>query len=147
MLEPDHSGEMNRFVQAQDDIYATVLTELRSGRKTSHWMWFVFPQVAGLGTSGPARFYAIKSIGEAHAYLQHPILGPRLLECAETLLSIRGRTAREIFDYPDDMKLKSSMTLFATISSDESVFHRVLDHYYAGERDTRTLRLLEDQRS
>lgn len=110
-------------------------------------MWFVFPQFAGLGTSYASRFYAIKSIGEARAYLQHPILGPRLNEFSEAVLAIRGRTAYDIFDSPDDMKLKSCMTLFASISSGGSVFHRVLDQYYAGERDSRTLRLLEDEKS
>ena len=109
-------------------------------------MWFVFPQLAGLGTSGPSRFYAIKNIGEAHAYLQHPILGPRLIECCEAVLTIRGRTAHDIFDTTDEMKLKSSMTLFASLAPDESIFHRVLDRYYVGERDTRTLRLLEEQK-
>ena len=110
-------------------------------------MWFVFPQFAGLGTSEMSQFYAIKSIGEAHAYLEHPILGPRLIECGETLLSIKGRSAHEIFGSPDDMKLKSCMTLFASISPVGSVFEKVLDHYYNGERDDRTLRLIKEQTS
>jgi uncharacterized protein (DUF1810 family) len=146
-LQPDPSAELGRFVEAQHEVYGSVLSELHSGRKTSHWMWFVFPQIAGLGKSGPARLYAIKSMDEARAYLQHPILGPRLIECSEAVLSIRGRTALDIFDSPDHMKLKSCMTLFASISSDGSVFHRVLDHYYAGERDAHTLLLLEEQKS
>ena len=110
-------------------------------------MWFVFPQFAGLGISETSRFYAIKGVAEARAYLRHPILGPRLRQCAEAVLSLRGRSARDIFGSPDDMKLKSCMTLFASISSGGSVFERVLDHYYEGERDSRTLRLLEDQKS
>jgi uncharacterized protein (DUF1810 family) len=138
---------LSRFVDAQHEVYDNALSELRSGRKTSHWMWFVFPQFAGLGTSEASRLYAIKSIAEAHAYLQHPILGPRLMECAEAVLSIPGRSVRDIFGSPDDMKLKSCMTLFASISSAESVFDKVLDYYYNGERDSRTLRLLEQQKS
>src|SRR6266550_4766638 len=141
-MQPNQSAELSRFVRAQDEVYDTVLSELRSGRKTSHWMWFVFPQFAGLGTSEISQFYAIKSIGEARAYLEHPILGPRLTECSEALLSIRGRSAREIFGSPDDMKLKSCMTLLASISPVGSVFEKVLDHYYNGERDDRTLRLI-----
>src|SRR5207237_9969603 len=120
------------------------LRELRSGRKTSHWMWFVFPQFAGLGTSEISQFYAIKSVAEARAYLQHPILGPRLIESSETLLSLRDRSAHEIFGSPDDMKLKSCMTLFASISPAGSIFEKVLDHYYNGERDDRTLRLINE---
>jgi uncharacterized protein (DUF1810 family) len=146
VAEPNHSGGLSRFVEAQDEVYDSVLSELRSGRKTSHWMWFVFPQFAGLGTSDPSRFYAIKSIGEARAYLEHPLLGPRLIECSEAVLSVHGRTARDIFDSPDDMKLKSCMTLFASISPDGSVFQRVLDQYFFGERDRRTPRLLEEQK-
>jgi len=110
-------------------------------------MWFVFPQFAGLGLSETSLFYAIKSIAEARAYLRHPILGPRLIECAEAVLSVRGRSAHDIFGSPDDMKLKSCMTLFANISSSQSVFEKVLDRYYQGERDTRTLELLEEQKS
>ena len=144
---PDNSFGLSRFVEAQDPVYDDVLSELRSGRKTSHWMWFVFPQLAGLGISETSRFYAIKDIAEARAYLQHPILGPRLTECAEALLPIRGRSAHDIFGSPDDMKLKSCMTLFAHISSSESVFVKVLDHYYGGERDRKTLKRLDEQKS
>src|SRR5437773_10287766 len=99
--------ELDRFVKAQNDAYVNVLSELRAGRKTSHWMWFIFPQIAGLGTSEAARFYAIKNIAEANAYLRHPILGPRLTECTEAVLSIQGRSALEIFGSTDEMKLKS----------------------------------------
>ena len=134
---------LSRFVEAQDRVYDDVLSELRSGRKTSHWMWFIFPQIAGLGFSNTTQFYAIKSIDEARAYLQHPILGARLVECCEALLSLRGRSAHDVLGSPDDMKLKSSMTLFASISPKESAFERVLDRYYDGERDSKTLDLLD----
>ena len=136
--------QLGRFVEAQDKVYNNVLSELRAGHKTSHWMWFVFPQIAGLGFSSTTQFYAIKSIDEARAYLQHPILGPRLIECCEAVLSVQGRSAHDIFGSPDDMKLKSSMTLFANASPADSVFGRVLDYYFAGERDNRTLQLLGD---
>ena len=129
-------------MNAQDDVYDKVLFELRASRKTSHWMWFIFPQNAGLGTSETSRLFAIKDIAEARDYLRHPILGPRLIECSEILLSIDGRSVRDIFGSPDDMKLKSCMTLFATISPRESIFEKVLDHFYGGERDNRTLELL-----
>ena len=133
---------LRRFIEAQDKVYHDVLAELRAGHKTSHWMWFVFPQIAGLGFSSTTQFYAIKSIDEARAYLQHPILGPRLIECCEALLSVQGRSAHDIFGSPDDMKLKSSMTLFASVSSSGSVFEKILDRYFAGERDNRTVELL-----
>jgi uncharacterized protein (DUF1810 family) len=135
-------SDLDRFVNAQDRVWSDVLAELRAGRKTSHWMWFVFPQLAGLGMSETSRFYAIANIDEATAYLRHAILGPRLIECAELVLSIHGRSAHDIFDSPDDMKLKSCMTLFAEVSPGEPVFDRVLAYYFAGERDSRTLQLL-----
>jgi uncharacterized protein (DUF1810 family) len=130
---------LNRFVEAQDEVYDRALSEIRSGRKSSHWMWFIFPQFAGLGTSETSRFYAIRSIDEAREYLQHQLLGPRLIECADAVLSNRVRSARDIFGSPDDMKLKSCMTLFAYVSSSNSVFEKVLDQFYSGQRDTRTL--------
>lgn len=123
-------------------MYDRALSEIRSGRKKSHWMWFIFPQFTGLGTSETSRFYAIESVDEAREYLQHPLLGPRLIECGEAVLSNRGVSAHDIFGSPDDMKLKSCMTLFAYISSSNSVFEKVLDQFYDGERDTRTLAAL-----
>ena len=123
-------------------MYDRALSEIRTGRKTSHWMWFIFPQFAGLGTSEISRFYAIKSIDEGREYLGHALLGPRLIECAEAVLSNLGVSARDIFGSPDDMKLKSCMTLFAHISSGNSVFDKVLDQFYDGERDTNTLAAL-----
>ncbi len=134
--------DLNRFTSAQDKVYDRVLAELKNGRKRSHWMWYIFPQLDGLGRSTTARRYAIKSIEEAIAYLNHPVLGSRLLECANTVLAIEGKTASEIFGYPDDLKLKSSMTLFSTVA-DDSVFVRVLDKYFQSERDDRRLQLLK----
>lgn len=135
--------DLERFISAQAAIYGGVLAELRSGRKRTHWMWFIFPQIEGLGHSATTMHYAIKSIDEARAYLNHPVLGPRLRECAEAVLAVEGRTASEIFPYPDDLKLKSSMTLFAAASEPGSVFVRVLDKYFAGNQDERTLQLLK----
>lgn len=141
-MTEDDPHELRRFLQAQDGIYATALTELQSGRKRSHWMWFVFPQIEGLGSSPLAQRYAIGSAAEAEAYIRHPILGPRLVECAEAVLSVAGRSAHEIFGSPDDMKVKSCATLFAAVSPAGSVFERLLDRYFAGERDQATIRRL-----
>ena len=136
--------DLARFVQAQDAVYDSALCEIRAGRKRSHWMWYVFPQLDGLGSSPVARRYAIRSAAEATAYLHHPVLGPRLAECAEALLRVKGRSATGIFGSPDDLKLRSCATLFAQVSPPGSVFQRVLDAYYQGERDPATLRLLGD---
>jgi uncharacterized protein (DUF1810 family) len=135
------SDDLERFVRAQDGVYDTALAELRAGRKRSHWMWFVFPQIAGLGSSPAARQYAIRSLDEARAYLDHPVLGPRLREAAGAVLAVGGRTASDIFGYPDDLKLRSSMTLFARAAGDPGVFQQVLERYYEGP-DPRTLALL-----
>ena len=134
--------ELGRFVQAQEQTYDEALSEIRSGRKQSHWMWFVFPQFEGLGSSWASRRFAIKSQAEAEAYLVHPVLGPRLVECAEATLQVEGRSAGEIFGSPDDMKLRSSATLFAAVSPGGSVFHRVIDRYFGGAPDEKTLRLM-----
>ncbi len=136
--------DLDRFVRAQEGTYTQVLAELRSGRKRTHWMWFIFPQFRGLGVTQTSRHYAIGSLDEARAYLEHPLLGPRLRQCVETLLVLNGRSAQEIFGYPDVMKLKSSATLFARASHGESLFQRLLDTYYQGDLDEKTLRLLED---
>lgn len=133
---------LTRFVEAQQRAYDTALAELLDGRKRSHWMWFIFPQLAGLGSSSTASFYAIADLVEARAYLAHPLLGPRLLECAEALLALEGRSAREILGFPDDLKLRSSATLFARISPAGSVFERLIARYFAGDEDQRTLDLL-----
>jgi len=136
------SYDLNRFVDAQAGIYDQALAELKAGRKRTHWMWFVFPQITGLGSSEMARFYAIADRGEAAAYLEHPLLGARLRECAEALLGVEGRTAQEILGSPDDHKARSCMTLFATLPGSDPVFRKVLDRYYAGERCQRTLEIL-----
>ncbi len=134
--------DLNRFVQAQQDCYERALSEIRSGRKRSHWMWYIFPQIDGLGVSATSRRYAIKSLSESVAYLRHPVLGPRLTTCAEAALSIEGRTAGEIFGWPDEMKLQSCATLFARMSPAGSVFERLLGKYFQGEYDRKTLHLL-----
>jgi uncharacterized protein (DUF1810 family) len=134
--------ELSRYVRAQEHVYAEALSEIRSGRKRTHWMWFVFPQLAGLGLSATSERYAIANVDEARAYLDHPILGPRLLECTESLLRVEGRSATAILGTPDDLKLRSCATLFASVSPPGSVFDRVLDKYYGGARDPKTIRLL-----
>ncbi|BFU44392.1 DUF1810 domain-containing protein [Krasilnikovia sp. MM14-A1004] len=134
--------DLARFTAAQHDVYARALAELRAGSKRSHWMWFVFPQLAGLGTSPTAQRYAISSLDEARAYLADPVLGPRLAECARALLAVEGRSANQILGYPDDLKLRSSMTLFAQAADDPHLFQAVLDRFYDGAPDHRTLELL-----
>jgi uncharacterized protein (DUF1810 family) len=135
--------DLERFLLAQEPDYARALAEIKAGHKRTHWMWYIFPQLQGLGSSWISQRYAIKSAEEAKAYLEHPILGARLRECAEALLRIDGRTTAEIFGNPDDLKLKSCATLFASVSEPGSVFERILEKYYGGERDERTLQLLE----
>jgi uncharacterized protein (DUF1810 family) len=131
---------LERFVAAQDDgSYRDAVAELRAGRKTSHWMWFIFPQVAGLGRSAVAQHFAISSVGEAQAYLRHLVLGPRLRECAQILAGLDGKSADQILGSVDAMKLRSSMTLFMTAAPDEPVFREVLDKYFGGAADQLTL--------
>ena len=148
MPDPDHAREMDdpydldRFVHAQERDHARALEEIRSARKRSHWMWYVFPQLAGLGSSPMAERYAIRSLAEADAYLRHPVLGPRLVACAEAALGVEGRSATEIFGTPDDLKLRSCATLFATVSPPGSAFHRLLDRFFGGQPDPRTFDLL-----
>ena len=137
--------DLERFVDAQSAVYTRVLAELRRGRKQSHWMWFIFPQLAGLGHSAMAQRFAIASTQEAAAYLAHGILGPRLLECTAVVNAVEGRTITEILGSPDDLKFCSSMTLFAAVS-DETEFARAIAKYYGGTRDRRTLDLLQSQR-
>jgi uncharacterized protein (DUF1810 family) len=138
----DDPFDLGRFLRAQEDDYERALAEIKSGRKRTHWMWYIFPQFDGLGFSSTARHYAIKSIDEARAYLAHPVLGPRLLECAEAAVGVEGRTAHDIFGSPDDLKLKSCATLFACVSPPGSVFDRLLAKFYGGQRDGKTLELL-----
>jgi uncharacterized protein (DUF1810 family) len=134
--------DLDRFVQAQNGVYDQALAEIRSGRKQTHWMWFVFPQLAGLGSSPMARTYAMQNLDEAREYLKHPLLGARLRECAEAVVSVSGKSAHEIFGSPDDLKLRSCATLFARVSPENSVFHRIIRQYYRGEPDEKTIRLL-----
>ncbi len=134
--------DLSRFLQAQEADFDQAVSEIKSGRKRSHWMWYIFPQFDGLAFSSTSKRYAIKSLGEARAYLEHPVLGPRLLECAEDVVSVEGRSATEIFGSPDDLKLRSSATLFACVSRPGSVFHRLLEKYYRGRPDLKTLQLL-----
>jgi uncharacterized protein (DUF1810 family) len=136
--------DLSRFVLAQEHDYARALSELMAGQKRSHWMWYVFPQLDGLAFSSTSKRYAIKSLEEARAYLDHPVLGPRLLECAEAVLRLEGRSAREILSSPDDLKLCSCATLFGAALPPGSVFDRLLAKYYGGRRDDRTLDLLAD---
>jgi uncharacterized protein (DUF1810 family) len=136
------SDPLSRFLQAQDPVYAQVCAELAAGKKVSHWMWFVFPQLLGLGSSAMAIRFALASRKEAVDYWQHPVLGPRLKQCTELLQSVRGKSAHEIFGYPDDMKLRSCMTLFEVVAPAEPVFGRVLDRYFGGRRDDATFSVL-----
>lgn len=124
---------------AQESIFKRALSELRAGAKMGHWMWFVFPQIRGLGRSPTSIEYAISSLNEAQAYLQHPVLGPRLKKCTQLVLDVDGRSATDIFGTPDDVKFRSSMTLFAQVSRDDDIFHRALQKYYEGVSDQLTL--------
>jgi uncharacterized protein (DUF1810 family) len=142
MTAADDPHDLARFVEAQAGDYETALAEIRAGRKRSHWMWYIFPQIDGLGFSSMARRYAIRSLDEARAHLDHPVLGPRLVEITEAALAVEGRSAHEIFGSPDDMKLRSCATLFARAASEGSVFSRLLDRFFDGEPDVRTLELL-----
>jgi uncharacterized protein (DUF1810 family) len=142
MTSNDDQHDLQRFVEAQEDDYAQALAEIKNGRKRSHWIWYIFPQFDGLGFSSMSRRYSIKSTEEAKAYLAHPILGPRLLECCEAALSVEGKSALEVFGSPDDAKLRSCATLFASVFPAGSVFHRLLDKYFEGRRDDRTLQLM-----
>ena len=134
--------DLQRFVEAQDPVYAQVCAELAAGAKTSHWMWFVFPQLKALGRSAVAQHFGIASRAQAQAYWQHPLLGPRLKECSGLVLAVEGRTALQILGSPDNLKFRSCMTLFAQVAPHEPVFQRALDKYFGGEGDARTLELL-----
>ena len=135
----DDRFHLQRFVDAQQPVYETVLIELRAGRKRSHWMWFIFPQISGLGHSPTAQTFAVSSLAEAAAYLAHPTLGPRLRECSLLVANIEGRSVDEIFDSPDDLKFRSSMTLFAQAAPQEPIFAACLEKYFGGHFDPRTL--------
>jgi uncharacterized protein (DUF1810 family) len=136
-------NDLKRFLEAQETDFETALAEIRRGRKQSHWMWYIFPQIAGLGFSSTSKFYAIKDRAEAENYLAHPLLGKRLIEISNALLEIEGKTANQIFGSPDDAKLKSSMTLFGAFENTNPVFRKVLDKYFNGAEDQRTLELID----
>ncbi len=136
---------LQRFLDAQERVYDTVLAELRAGRKSSHWIWFIFPQIAGLGHSGMAQKFAIASLDEAKAYLQYPALGPRLRACTQLVLNVEGRSAEEIFSSPDDLKFRFCLTLFSTAATDDTLFKAALLKYFDGEPDSLTLDLLAHQ--
>jgi len=144
-MRVDDPYDLDRFVRAQERDYEQALSEIRSGQKRSHWMWYVFPQLHGLGFSSTAQKYAIRSVAEAEAYLRHPILGPRLVQIAEAAAGLESRSAVEVFGSPDGMKLRSCATLFARVSPAGSVFERLLVRYFDGEPDAATLRLLGQQ--
>ena len=138
--------QLERFVAAQQSIYQQVVDELSAGRKRSHWMWFIFPQLAGLGFSAMAQHYAVSGLAEARAYLAHPVLGPRLRECSALVLAVQGATVHGIFGSPDNMKFHSSMTLFAQAAPDEALFRDCLDKYFGGVPDQATLDLLHKEK-
>jgi uncharacterized protein (DUF1810 family) len=141
-MEPEDPYDLKRFVDAQEMSYQHAIAELHDGQKRTHWMWYVFPQFEGLGTSHTSKRFAIKSIEEANAYLAHPLLGPRLLECCEAIVELEGQSANEIFGIPDDLKLRSCVTLFAQVCSGGSIFQQVLDKYFDGKPDEQTLNLV-----
>ena len=130
---------LQRFIDAQAGVIESVLAELRLGRKTGHWMWFIFPQLKGLGFSSMAQYYGIEPLAEASSYLEHPLLGPRLIECTRLVISIEGHSLREIFGTPDDLKFRSSMTLFAQATSENDIFMEALEKYCGGNYDQATL--------
>src|SRR5690606_9372512 len=135
-------NSLKRFLDAQEKDYAVALSEIKNGRKKSHWIWYIFPQIIGLGFSETSRYYAIKDLEEAETYLKHPVLGERLVQISNALLDLPGNDAHKIFGSPDDLKLKSSMTLFASIENTNPVFSKVLDKFFKGETDFKTLRIL-----
>ncbi len=138
---------LQRFLDAQERVYDTVLEELRAGRKSSHWIWFIFPQIAGRGHSAMAQQFAITSLDEAKAYLQHPILGPRLQECTQLVLNVEGRSIDEIFGYPDNLKFRSCMTLFMASTTDNTLFKNALHKYFDSQPEQMTLDILAQQSS
>jgi len=145
--DPLDAFNLPRFVQAQDPVFERVQEELSAGKKRRHWMWFIFPQFAGLGGSEMSRYFAIRSEEEAMAYLEHPLLGSRLRTCTQLVLNVKQHSIAEIFGHPDDLKFHSSMTLFAQVSPDDSVFHRALEQYFHGIQDDWTLHLLDSKQA
>jgi uncharacterized protein (DUF1810 family) len=144
-MDQNDTFDLARFVSAQEHSFDVALSELRRGRKESHWMWFIFPQLDGLGNSSTARKYAIRTLDEARAYLSHPVLGPRLLKCCRAILSVQGKSASDIMGYPDDLKLRSSMTIFSLVAAADTEFREVIAKYFGGQIDPRTVELLNLQ--
>jgi len=142
-MGPSDPHDLERFVETQESVIEQVKRELRSGRKRTHWMWYVFPQIAGLGSSEMSRRYAISSRAEVTAYLAHPTLGPRFRECTAIVNGVEGRSANDIFGSPDDLKFRSSMTLFDAVADDPTPFRTALEQYYDGKPDPKTLELLD----
>jgi len=138
-------NSLSRFIKAQDGSYELALKEIKNGKKTSHWMWYIFPQINGLGHSEMARFYAIKNLNEARTYLHHPVLGERLVEISSELLNLATNDAAAVFGSVDSMKLKSSMTLFSLLEDTDPVFQKVLDKYFDGKKDEKTIELIESK--
>ena len=134
---------LSRFIDAQETTYEGAMLELARGRKESHWIWYIFPQIVGLGNSETTKIFSIKSLEEGRAYLEHPVLGPRLVEACEILLTLKGTSINEVMGFPDDLKLLSSMTLFETFSKSNSVFTRIIEIYFDSERDEATLEIIE----
>ena len=134
---------LSRFIDAQETTYEGAMLELARGRKESHWIWYIFPQIVGLGNSETTKIFSIKSLEEGRAYLEHPVLGPRLVEACEILLTLKGTSINEVMGFPDDLKLLSSMTLFETFSESNSVFTRIIEIYFDSERDEATLEIIE----
>ena len=134
---------LSRFIEAQETTYKGAMLELARGRKDSHWIWYIFPQIVGLGNSEATKIFSIKSLEEGKAYLEHPVLGPRLVEACEILLTLKGTSINEVMGFPDDLKLLSSMTLFETFSESNSVFTRIIEVYFDGERDEATLEIIK----
>ena len=139
------SGNLHRFLDAQESDYEIALSEIKNGRKRSHWMWYIFPQISGLGFSEVSRYYAIRNIDEAGRYLNHPVLGNRLVQISNVLLSLATNNAKTIFPGPDDLKLKSSMTLFSLLPNADLIFQSVLDKFFGGEKDQKTLKIISDE--
>jgi len=138
-----HKNDLQRFINAQSKNYSEALSEIRNGRKRTHWMWYIFPQIQGLGMSETSRFYAIKDLHEAADFLNHPVLGSRLIRICDELLHLKSDDAHSIFGSPDDLKLRSSMTLFSSVPSANPVFQKVLDKFFEGKKDEKTLTILE----
>jgi len=141
-MNVSYQYDFDRFTSAQNPVYETVLGELRAGRKSSHWMWFIFPQIAGLGRSQKSMFYAMSDRAEAAAYLAHPVLGPRLAECTQLAIAHAAKGAQSLFGQPDDLKFQSSISLFSRVKGADPVFHRAIDAFFGGVADTNTLEIL-----